>query len=175
MNKTLISSTAFAVFTAIALPTLAAEDLKCGCYAPVEDKIAAANPVNGYNLNCESNDRFTETGTAVSVQKSDLKVYVGANGAIQGDNDMNITFRSRNKEYLVAAYDGSDKHLLWGGMKNDNNDQQVDGFRIKNVSEGTWTASFQADTTGKNYKGVVLFNDLGNGKKTMTALCLRDH
>ena len=175
MNKILISSTIFAVFTAIALPTLAATNLKCGCYAPAKTKIAAANPVNGYNLKCESNDSFTETGTAVSVKKSDIKVYVDAKGAIQGDSDMDITFRSRNKEFLVGAYDGSNKHLLWGGMKNDKNDQQVDGFKIKKVSEGTWNASFQGDTTGKNYVGLVLFNDLGDGKKTMTALCLQDH
>jgi hypothetical protein len=180
MKKIIISSAVVAVFTTISLPVSAATDLKCGCYAPAESKIAAGNPVktdkgDKYNLNCESNDRFTETGTAVSVQKSDLKVYVDANGAIQGDSDMDITFRSRDKKYFTAAYDGSNQKLLWGGSKNDNNDQKVSGFNIKKVSDGVWNASFQGNTTGKNYKGLVLFNDLGNGKKTMTGLCLEDH
>jgi hypothetical protein len=175
MNKIVISSAAFAIFAAITFPASAASDMKCGCYAPIEPKIAAGNPANGYNLNCESKDQFTKTGTAVSVQKSDLKVYVDAKGAVQGDKDMDITFRSRNKEYFVAAYDGSNKKLLWGGSKNDNNDQKVSGFNIKKVSDGVWNASFQGNTSGKNYKGVVLFNDLGDGKKTMTALCLEDH
>ncbi|WP_143150292.1 hypothetical protein [Erythrobacter sanguineus] len=186
MNKIVISSTAcaavavFAAIASLATPAPAssaassATDLKCGCYAPVESKIAAGNPSNGYNLNCESNDRFTTTGTAVSVQKSDMKVYVDASGAVQGDNDMDITFRSRNKKDFIAAYDGNTKDLLWAGAKNDNNDQKVSGFKIEG-KDGTWTAAFKGETTGTDYVGVVLFNDLGDGKKTMTALCLQDH
>lgn len=186
MNKIVISSTAgaavavFAAIASLATPAPAssasssATDLKCGCFATVEPQIAAGNPSNGYNLNCESNDRFTTPGTAVSVQKSDMKVYVDASGAVQGDNDMDITFRSRNAKDFIAAYDGNTKDLLWAGVKNDNNDQKVSGFKIEG-GDGTWTAAFKGETTGKDYVGVVLFNNLGDGKKTMTALCLQDH
>jgi hypothetical protein len=192
MNKIVISSTAcaavavFAAIASLATPAPASSaaqsntvavggtDLKCGCYAPVESKIAAGNPTNGYNLNCESNDRFTTTGTAVSVQKSDLKVYVSASGAVQGDSDMDITFRSRDKKNFTAAYDGSNDELKWAGSTNDTNDQKVSGFKLDG-KDGTWTASFKGVTTGKDYVGVVLFNDIGDGKKTMTALCLQDH
>ena len=187
MNKIVISSTAcaaVAVFAAIAsLATPSAEasaassatDLKCGCYAPAESKIAAGNPTNGYNLNCESNDQFTTTGTAVSVQKSDLKVYIEAKDAITKGSVLEIFFRSRDEKYFTAAYDGSNSKLMWAGTTPDTYGyQRVQNFNIKG-KDGTWYASFKGDTTGKNYVGLVLFNDLGDGKKTMTALCLQDH
>lgn len=185
MNKIVISSTACAAVAALAaIASLAppypassaasTTDLKCGCYAPLEPKIAAANPVNGYNLNCESNDQFTTVGTGVSVQKSDLKVYVSASGAVQGDKDMDIKFRSRDKQFFQVAYDGSNSKELFRGGVPDTDETTVSGFQLKG-KDGSWNASFKALTSGKHYVGLVLFNDLGDGKKTMTALCLQDH
>ena len=178
MNKMLISSAAFAVFAVIAFPASAATDLKCGCFDndKVKAGIAASNPVNGYNLICGSNDEFTTTGTAVSVQESDLKVYVDASGAVQSDSNMEITFRSRDTKAFTAAYDGSNQKLLWGGSKSDNSEMTVGGFQIIGKSPGPWNVTFKGVTTGKDYVGLVLLNDLtnGDGKKTMTALCLQN-
>lgn len=189
INKNVISSAtwaalvAFAAITTLTAPSVAsaATDMKCGCYAPLEANIAAANPTKGdpsYKLNCESNDRFTTTGTAVSVQKGDLKVYVDAKNAVQGDNDMNISFRSRNEQFLNGVYEANGNNR-WLGAANDNNEIEVGGFSISGGG-GSWTAGFKGDTSGKDYKGVVLFSDLtamniNPGKKTMTALCLQDH
>jgi hypothetical protein len=191
MNKIVISSAAFAIFAAITFPASAASDMKCGCYAPLEAEIEAGNPYHGgggfksfkYNLSCESKDRFTTPGTAVSVQKRYLKVYVDAKNAVQGDGYMDITFRSRNKTYFAQATDlfgDNGNKTLWSGLKNDTDKQNVSNFTIIKHKNGTVSSSFLGATSddgislGKGYSGFVLFNDLGDGKKTMTALCLED-
>ncbi len=191
MNKIVISSAAFAIFAAITFPASAATDMKCGCYAPLEAEIEAGNPYHAgrtyksfkNNLSCESKDRFTTPGTAVSVQKTYLKVYVDAKNAVQGDGYMDITFRSRNKTYFAEATDlfGNVDEALWSGLKNDTDKQNVSNFTIIKHKNGTVSSSFLGATSddgislGAAYSGFVLFNDLGDGKKTMTALCLADH
>ncbi len=181
MSKFLMIPAIATVISISSISTSAsATELKCGCYAPVESQIAAGNPTSGFNLNCESNDRFTTTGKSVSVQKKYLKVYVNDSNAVQDDEDMSIKFRSRNKQKFHEAYDETDGKSLWSGgafNENDVNDTteiKVDGFKISEKNDGTWVTLFRGNANKKVYDGLVLFYDLGDGKKTMTALCLQD-
>lgn len=176
MKIIIMTSSLLATLTALAIPSAAsaATKMKCGCYENLEDSINGT--ANGYTLTCEENDRFTTTGTDVSVQKSDLKVYVDGKDAVQGDNDMNITFRSRDKKNLTSVFEANEKNR-WMGSADDTKDIEVSGFSITSTSSG-WSAGFKGVTSGKDYTGVVLFSDLAPyinpGKKTMIALCLED-
>lgn len=172
MKIIILASSLLATFTTLAVPSAAsaATKMKCGCYKPLESSINGT--VNGYTFTCGDNDQFTTTGTDVSVQKSDLKVYVDGKDAVQGDNDMNITFRSRDKKNLTSVFEANGNNR-WTGSADDTKDIEVGGFSITSVS-GSWTAGFKGITSGTDYEGVVLFADLGDGKKTMTALCLED-
>lgn len=177
MKIIILASSFLATLTALAVPSAAsaATKMKCGCFAPLESSINGT--VDGYTFTCEANDQFTTTGTDVSVQKSDLKVYVDGKNAVQGDNDMNITFRSRDEKNLTSVFEANGKNR-WTGLANDTKDIDVGGFSITS-GKGGWSAGFKGVTSGKDYTGVVLFADLAQmginpGKKTMTALCLED-
>jgi hypothetical protein len=180
MKIIILASSFLATLTALAAPSAAsaATEMKCGCFEDMKDKINGT--VDGITFTCGTNDAFKTTGTDVSVQESDLKVYVDGKDAVQGDNDMNITFRSRDKKNLTSVFEANEKNR-WMGSADDTKDIEVSGFSITSTSSG-WSAGFKGVTSGKDYTGVVIFADLGGaiptpinpGKKTMTALCLEN-
>jgi hypothetical protein len=177
MKIIIMTSSLLATLTALAAPSAAsaATEMKCGCLEGMQAKINGT--VDGITFTCNTNDAYKTAGTDVSVQESDLKVYVDGEGAVQGDNDMNITFRSRDKKNLTSVFEANGKNR-WMGSADDTKDIEVSGFSITGGS-GSWSAGFKGVTSGKEYKGVVLFADLAQmninpGKKTMTALCLEN-
>ncbi len=160
-----------------------AEELKCGCNTNFEDNISSAD-IKGYTLSCEDKDAFTDNTEKVSVQETNVKVYVEHSQQVHSSgNSMDIVFRSRNGHNLTSVADGVTDSVLWAGSVNDTNDKTVDGFHItaidpatvKNKTMKMWNALYRAHSKD-DYDGAVIFAELPTvpGKKSMIALCLQN-
>ncbi|HEX7115848.1 MAG TPA: hypothetical protein VF193_12015 [Steroidobacter sp.] len=170
MLRLAIASTAVALGIA-ALPAHA-EKYKCGCEANAkadlekskDPKIECAETYNGYS-------------SSVSIQDSHLKIYVDSKNVVQGDKDANIRFRPRDGKCLERVADGNEGKILWqGAYCNNDSYKEVGQFKLKESKDnpGTWIATFEGKTGGKDYTGFLMYATGKDGKRYMTAACLEN-
>lgn len=171
MLKSAIVSAA-ALLGLAAIPAQAA--YKCGC----EEK-AKADLEKSKDPKIHCSETYKGYSNSVSVQEKHLKIYVDSKNIVQGDKDANIRFRPRDGKCLERVADGNEKKVLWqGAYCNNGSYKEVGQFKMKESKEedkkGTWTATFEGKTGGKDYKGFLMYADAPDGKRYMQAACIED-
>jgi hypothetical protein len=153
-------------------------NLKCGCLSVTQSKIdgtEVSTDQGKIKISCNTKDKYSKTGSSVSVQETNVKVYVDGDNTTQGDNDMNIRFRPRSTTLLSVVDPNNGDKVLWAGTHGDTSYKDIGQFKIKE-KDGVYNAAFAAVTGKGTYIGAVLFSvlDPASNKKSMLALCLEN-
>lgn len=171
----------FLLITAAAFATpAAAAKYKCDCYKGAKENLEKSDDVN---IDCV--DTYGDFNSSSSVKESHLKIYVDGDNKIQSDNDARIRFRPRDDKCLLAVYDGNAETIRWAGTYcNNDSYKDIGPFNLDEqpsakAPDGTplptsYTATYKAETSGKHYKGFLLFSKGGDGKKYMQAMCIEN-
>ncbi|HTQ13102.1 MAG TPA: hypothetical protein VMH86_04435 [Rhizomicrobium sp.] len=171
--------------TCIAGPALAA-DYKCVCQTDAKSAIESSS---GGKLDCA--ETYKSYDGSVSVQESQLKLYVSSDNMVQGDQDANLRFRPRDGKCLETVADGNTGKLLYIGDHCDNSSYvNVGPFKFNKsatsvtqtdpngnpvtVTVTNWTATYLATTTGKKYNGMAQWTTMPDGKKYLQAACIQN-
>ena len=154
--------------------------MKCGCYKAMSGDTPMG--LNGkvvdtdtgkIQLECVSSEVYSNLTSSVSIQESHVKIYVDSSNIVQGDSDMNIRFRPRDKKCLVDVKDMNANSSKWVGMYcGQSSYKDIGGFKIDSKTN---SATFAVVTTGKTYGGTAIFTEKGtDGKRSMIAACLQN-
>jgi hypothetical protein len=154
-----------------AMPAQAAT-YKCGC----EEK-AKAGLEKSKDPKIQCVETYKGHDNSVSVQEKHLKIYVDSKNVVQGDKDVNIRFRPRGGKCLESVADGNQKKVLWAGVYcNNDSYKDIGQFKMKESKDqkGSWMATFEGKTGGKDYTGFLMYADGGDGKRYMQAACIEN-
>jgi hypothetical protein len=109
LMKTL-AGVALAAIAVVFSPFTEALALKCECLATEAAKLQTSPDPK---IDCVAT--YSNLNSEVSVQETQLKVYVTAANLQQSDNDMEIKFRPRDQKCLNAVFDGVSEKEVWRG------------------------------------------------------------
>lgn len=170
MNLRKLSILAIAGLGAVMLAAqpASAKKYKCACETNAKAGLEASKDPK---ISC--NETYSGYNNSVSIQESHLKIYVDSKNVVQSDKDANIRFRPRDGKCLERVADGNASKVLWqGAYCNNSAYKDIGQFKMKEKN-GSWMATYEGRTGGKDYTGFLIYA-LNGDKRYMQAACIED-
>jgi hypothetical protein len=167
----------FAIVAAALTFSTSAEALqfKCACLASAKAGLqTSVDP----KISCV--ETYSNFSSQVSVQETQLKMYVNADNLVQGDRDVSIKLRPRDQKCLVEVLDGNAGAVRFAGLYCNNDDAKtVSPFQLVETKRG-YSAAAAVFTDGAQHTSFLVYSDSRKdknsswSKRKLDAVCLQE-